>query len=572
MMTAMQVSLGRSSGAALSSSRCASRTRAHIVFLVAACLLALACNRAIPLARSVDTVTRDLSRQLAKSDTKRRLMVDPMLDRGTGQQTKGAQAVEQLLLARLATRLQNVEIVPFDAETAKNAELLLTGTIVALPKRGNYRMSVALTDTKTGLVVAQAAGNFRDEKLDPSPTEFYRDSPSLVRDRSIDGYVRTAETDRGEAADALYVEQIPTSALLADALKAYNEGKAEEALKLYSEAAERKDGQQLRTFNGLYLCNVQLGRQRAASEAFDKIVALGLSTGNLSVKLLFRPGSTEFWPDRKISGAYPMWLAQIGRALRSSESCLHIVGHTSRSGTEELNDRLSLDRATVIRSRLTGEARGLDRRLRVSGLGFRENIVGSGADDASDAVDRRVEFRVEDCKGGADQAAAGAGPAGAAGDSKTAAPAAAASAAGCRLQAVAWEQLKSLPGHGPLVKSEIGSDTQESIEEVRYADLDADGAEEAYVFVHASYGANGGQRSLYIYQQGTGCELRLLDKLEGLSGGLLSATVSLVNGRVVVDTPVLQDGDARCCPSGSERQEWRLQSGKLQRVVAAGRL
>ena len=375
------------------------RRGARFLLPIVVCLLALACHRTVPLARSVDNISRDLSRQLARSpDSKRQLIVDPMLDRGTGQQTNGAQKVEQLLVEKLAARLEGVEIVPFDAKTAAEAELLLTGTITSLPKRGHYRMSVALTDTKTGIVVAQSAGSFSDESLDISPTEFYRDSPSLVRDRSIDGYLRTAETDRGDAADALYVEQIPTSALLADALEAYNDGQIQDALNLYSQAAERKDGQQLRTFNGLYLCNVQLGRTRAAGQAFDKIVVLGLATGNLAVKLLFRPGSTEFWPDPKISGIYPMWLSHIARAVQASGSWLQVVGHTSRSGSEALNNQLSRDRATVIKRRLSAEARGLDRRLRVSGVGFGENIVGTGADDATDAVDRRVEFRVESCE------------------------------------------------------------------------------------------------------------------------------------------------------------------------------
>ena len=30
-------------------------------------------------------------------------------------------------------------------------------------------------------------------------------------------------------------------------------------------------------------------------------------------------------------------------------------------------------------------------------MGFRQNIVGSGSDDAVDALDRRVEFRIVGC-------------------------------------------------------------------------------------------------------------------------------------------------------------------------------
>ena len=31
-------------------------------------------------------------------------------------------------------------------------------------------------------------------------------------------------------------------------------------------------------------------------------------------------------------------------------------------------------------------------------MGWRENLVGSGSDNAVDALDRRVEFRVEACR------------------------------------------------------------------------------------------------------------------------------------------------------------------------------
>jgi class 3 adenylate cyclase len=39
------------------------------------------------------------------------------------------------------------------------------------------------------------------------------------------------------------------------------------------------------------------GRAADAESAFGRIVAIGLVTNNLAVKFLFRPGSTDFWPD-----------------------------------------------------------------------------------------------------------------------------------------------------------------------------------------------------------------------------------------------------------------------------------
>jgi hypothetical protein len=47
---------------------------------------------------------------------------------------------------------------------------------------------------------------------------------------------------------------------------------------------------------------------------------------------------------------------------------------------------------------MVGEVGAVGGQLQVSGVGYRENIVGTGADDASDAVDRRVEFKTVECK------------------------------------------------------------------------------------------------------------------------------------------------------------------------------
>jgi outer membrane protein OmpA-like peptidoglycan-associated protein len=78
---------------------------------------------------------------------------------------------------------------------------------------------------------------------------------------------------------------------------------------------------------------------------------------------------------------------------------MDIVGHTSKTGSEPVNDALSLRRATYIKQRLGVEAAELTSRIRPQGMGFRQNIVGSGSDDAVDARVRRVEFRIVPCPG-----------------------------------------------------------------------------------------------------------------------------------------------------------------------------
>jgi len=116
------------------------------------------------------------------------------------------------------------------------------------------------------------------------------------------------------------------------------------------------------------------------------------------VKFLFNPGTTQFWTDPRINSPYPMWLRQIARESTSAKVCMDIVGHTSRTGRASVNDALSLRRATDIQRRLIAESRELATRTNATGVGSRENLIGSGTDDGIDVLDRRVEFRIVPCK------------------------------------------------------------------------------------------------------------------------------------------------------------------------------
>ena len=58
---------------------------------------------------------------------------------------------------------------------------------------------------------------------------------------------------------------------------------------------------------------------------------------------------------------------------------------------------MSVSRAETVKKMMETEVRGLSLQLSASGVGYRENIVGTGKDDAGDAIDRRVEFRIIEC-------------------------------------------------------------------------------------------------------------------------------------------------------------------------------
>ena len=328
------------------------------------------------------------------------IVVDTIIDSATGQQTQASLLAEAFVYERTRDKFKQFDVFAATPEHLKRAEYVVTSTMTPLKdERGVYRLNMAMTELRAGLVVAQAAARVRDDSVDVTPTAFYRDSPAIAKDRVIEGQIRTAETAADRPADAVYIERLPTSALMNEGMTAFNAGNYADALPYYDEAAKRPDGQQLRVYNGLYMIHWNLGRGADAESAFGKIVAIGLATNNLAVKFLFRPGSTDFWADTKISGPYPLWLRQLAQQMVATRSCLRVIGHTSRTGSEPLNERLSLRRAEIIKQRLLAETRESGSRIETAGAGSRENIIGSGTDDQRDALDRRVEFRVIPCPG-----------------------------------------------------------------------------------------------------------------------------------------------------------------------------
>ncbi|VWX63483.1 Flagellar motor protein MotB [Burkholderiales bacterium 8X] len=363
-------------------------------------------TEAMPFDRAVQVAVDALFAQLPKQEglmaklensrTKRSVLLDPTIDATTGQQTTATQLLDRRIAERAGTMSERIVLLPFEAANVAKTDYLMTGTLAR--SKGAYKLNLALVDIKTGTVAAQTPVQVMEEGVDMSPLPFYRDSPILTKDTVMDGYVRTSAAEAGQKADAGYLARIATASVIADANMLYNAGNYQEALARYSAALDMPAGDQLRVLNGIYLASVKLGQGGKAEDAFGRIVAHGLANKQLGVKFLFNPGSTEFWSDPKVSSAYGMWLRQIVRQASSAKVCMDVVGHTSATGTEAINDALSLKRARFIRQRMSVESADFANRARPVGMGSRQNIVGSGTDDVVDAPDRRVEFAIVNCE------------------------------------------------------------------------------------------------------------------------------------------------------------------------------
>jgi outer membrane protein OmpA-like peptidoglycan-associated protein len=334
------------------------------------------------------------------------LVIDPLIDGFTGAQSTATRSMQHRIGDLVRTSYRRFELLPFTTESIDKRPMLLIGTFTAINQAGVaggardvYRICLALADLKENKIVSKGHTRALPQGIDTTPIAFFDDSPAFVKDQATDGYIKSCQASRlGDPLDPGYADRIRVAVHVNDGIEAYGGKKYAEALEHYERALRTPGGEQLRVYNGIYLANWKLNRRAAAREAFDRIVDYGLDKQRLAVKFLFRPNAAQFTTDSAMRPQYDMWIQQIAKRTTTADKCLEVSGHTSATGTAELNERLSLQRAAYVMDGLRGAEPAKSKvRYAAKGLGSRELIVGTGKDDASDALDRRVEFNTVPC-------------------------------------------------------------------------------------------------------------------------------------------------------------------------------
>jgi outer membrane protein OmpA-like peptidoglycan-associated protein len=345
--------------------------------------------------------------KLDDANQKVTLVIDPLIDGVTGAQSNATRLEEKRIVELVKSNYPRFTVAPFSAETVAKAPVVLIGTFTAVNNAGvaggprdAYRICLALADLKSKTVISKGVARALPEGIDPTPVAFFADSPVFAKDGPTDSYIKSCQgTKVGDSIDQAYADRIVVASLVSDAIEAYGAGRYRDALDVYQSALKTPGGEQLRVLNGIYLSNYKLHRTRQAMEAFGKAVDYGLKSERLAVRFLFKPGSTQFYTDRSVRAPYDAWLDKIAERTASNKGCLEVVGHTSATGLAAINDRLSALRADYVKDRLEDEQKSLRGRIVATGKGSREMIVGTGRDDNSDALDRRVEFKIAKCEG-----------------------------------------------------------------------------------------------------------------------------------------------------------------------------
>ena len=333
------------------------------------------------------------------------LVIDPLIDGISGAQSTATRLMQERIVALVRKSYPRFEFRPFSTEALLRAPVVLIGTFTAINNAGVadgprdvYRICLALADLRSKSIVSKGVARAKPEAIDVTPTPAFADTPVWATDPATSIYIKACQgTKPGDPIDPVYVERIGTSSLISDAISEYDDRRYREALAFYRTALKMTGGDQLRVRSGIYLANWKLNRRDDATDAFGSLVDYSLTGKKLSMRFLFKPGSTQFVDDPQISAPYPMWLSQIAVRATQRNTCLQLVGHTSKTGPAQVNERLSVLRAQFIKDLLQSSSPRLADKLKATGVGSRETLIGTGRDDASDAIDRRVDFNVSDC-------------------------------------------------------------------------------------------------------------------------------------------------------------------------------
>jgi len=328
----------------------------------------------------------------------KKIVLEPFIDVNSGEVVQVSRDIERSIFAETNTKFgKKFAISRMTQKSVADADYSMYGIIRYDTYKGSsserkkyYRVVSLVLDRKTAKVVARSTVLISDKKLDYTPIV---ESPMIIEDQRTENFVKMMKAPVGQQVKQ---QDDYFNALMTDAETAYEKQNYEHALSVFTKISQHKEGKKMmKTYARLYMTYINLERWNEAEKAFDQLVSLGVENRNLSAKFLFLVDTTDL--DKKMRNQYNIWLRQIGKYFNNSGHCLHIIGHSSHTGRAEYNDKLSLRRAKRIRQLLQKNFFDVMQKSKAIGKGFRENIVGSGTDDAQDAIDRRVEFKVVEC-------------------------------------------------------------------------------------------------------------------------------------------------------------------------------
>lgn len=358
---------------------------------------------AVPFDEAVRKAAQDvLANANLPKDQKFNLVIDPLVDGNTGIQTVATAAIEKSVLQVLKNDYQQLDVQPFRNDVVAKLPLIMVGTFTPINLQGKaegtrdaYRICFALADLKSGKIISKGLARSLPEGFDSTPLPFFRDMPVWSKDTAVDGYIKTCQgTKAGDPINPAYIDAVLAASAVNEAMIAYQEKRYRDSLALYQAVLKNPAGQQARVQAGLYLNQQKLGRKSDALKAFGSLAEMGLGADRLAIRFNYKPGATAYIQDQH---PYSQWLSEIAKKALRANTCLEIAGHTRRGHSEQMDERLSLQRAEYVRQKMIVGNSGFAQRSTAQGYGSQRAIFGTGLGNDADALDQRIEFKKVSC-------------------------------------------------------------------------------------------------------------------------------------------------------------------------------
>ena len=310
--------------------------------------------------------------------------------------------LRDLLLLDLRQTMPDTAVARLEEAGDLPSALMLHGVVSYLPGTSTenesswFKIAYAVRTYPDADVLLSGSALVNARHFDATPTRFYKDAPIYFASEQQKELVALASAESG---DAGMQRAMRRSLAYESARGAYEREQYEVAARRFEEILEQGDSEDLLALSGRFQSLWQLARKDEAEQVFGRLIDVAIARDALSIKFLFAVQQDDFDRRSPLYQQYPMWIRQVARGMLASRLCFEIKGHSSRSGTAAYNDALSSARAQRVLRYMTSAQPQLASRVSARGYGFRENIIGSGSDDAGDAIDRRVDFAEVGCRG-----------------------------------------------------------------------------------------------------------------------------------------------------------------------------
>jgi len=328
----------------------------------------------------------------------KKIVIDPFIDVESGYPVKANARIAEIMAGEIKSRFEVTG--QMDPDNLDVSEYVLNGMVTLEEKREGreraYKVYSTVLEKSSGKVLASAT--VRVSNFDTTPKDIYKDSPVFMKGKSYEQLSSSVKKQPNETVEKEYHDTLTVKSMTVKGDELYEEKEYKKSLTYYSQAGKVQSGLQLEVLNGQFTNLVKQNQWDEAESVYAKLIRTSIAeTNEISSKITFAPRSVS--PLDSKSRLYKIYTKEIAKLVVELPDCkMTIIGHSSRTGSKSFNDNLSLQRSLWIKKQMTSSVPQVAGRAEAIGHGFNENIVGTGADDITDEIDRRVEFKFSNCR------------------------------------------------------------------------------------------------------------------------------------------------------------------------------